>query len=225
MAPRITQKKMLPRITQKKMLRRITQNKMLLERLAWQKEVAQARRNQQNILKLQKMRMQPDFADLHHILQWNYNHTRPCPPSALTNYDHPPPFFNNFPHLLSCMDPLLMCEDILQARASNTTLIAEENLAKVMRCQKVNEPHAAGDEVAKRLKEGVRGAQGELIIPKLVWIGTKSKVDMVVKDIFINELVEAMSKDSEPVNAAESVAREDGAIKDPRRQLSKLRNT
>jgi len=393
-----------------------------------QRKVAQARRNQQNILKLQKLRMQPDFTDLHrYILQWNYNHTGPCPPNAPTNYDHLPPFFNNFPHYLSCTEPLLMCEtwqqicqakelvlsgektpipievigrtsvddfieiyttikhgllpertffseadlvlvrsndpqspsrcilakvmglsrkhewfelnlrlhfgsarsditgylvpktkwsvihlcslstthrewaalrslpyltlgnDILQARASNPAPIAEEHLTKVMRCQKVNEPqaraiisalatpgfsliqgppgtgktstivgligafiasrpavedpkgggppsitrkillcapsNAAVDEVAKRLKEGVRGAQGELIIPKLVRIGAESKVNMAVKDIFIDELVEAMSKDSEPGKAAESVAGAAGAIQDLRRQLSELRDT
>ncbi|PLW47414.1 hypothetical protein PCANC_05849 [Puccinia coronata f. sp. avenae] len=392
-----------------------------------QKKETQARREQQNILKLQKLRMQPDFVDLHrYILQWDYNYNGPCPPNAPTNYDHLPPFFSSFSHYLSCTEPLLMCEtwqqicqakesvlsgektpipievigrasvddfieiystikhgllpertyfteadlvlvrsndpqsksrcilakviglsrkpewfelnlrlhfgsarsditgylvpktkwsvihlcslstthrewaalrslpyltlgnDILQARASTPALVAEENLAKVMRCQRVNEPqgraiisalatpgfsliqgppgtgktstivgligafiasrpnvegrtggppsitrkillcapsNAAVDEVAKRLKEGVRGAQGELIIPKLVRIGAESKVNMAVKDIFLDELVEAMSKDSEPGKAAESVAGAAGAIQDLRKQLCELRDT
>ncbi|KAI9601419.1 hypothetical protein H4Q26_001237 [Puccinia striiformis f. sp. tritici PST-130] len=356
-----------------------------------QKKVAQARREQQNILKLQKLRMQPDFTDLHrYILQWDYNHTGPCPPSAPTNYNHLPPSFGSFSHYLSCLEPLLMCEtwqqisqakesvtsgekapipidvvgrtsdlvlvrsadpqlpsrcimakviglsrkpesfelnlrlhfgsarqeiagylvpktkwvvvhlcslstthrewaalrslpyltlgnDILQARATSPAPIAEEHLIKVMRCQKVNEPqvvrssvllrlpgktstivgligafiasrpkvddstgggppsitrkillcapsNAAVDEVAKRLKEGVRGAQGELIIPKLVRIGADSKVNLAVKDIFIDELVEAMSKDSEPGQAAQKVAGATGAIQDLRNQLTELRD-
>ncbi|OAV97590.1 hypothetical protein PTTG_01906 [Puccinia triticina 1-1 BBBD Race 1] len=87
-----------------------------------QKKVAQARREQQNILKLQKLRMQPDFTDLHrYILQWDYNHTGSCPPGAPTNYNHLPPSFGNFSHYLSCTEPLLMCEtwqQICQAKES-----------------------------------------------------------------------------------------------------------
>lgn len=143
--------------------------------------------------------------------------------------------------------------DILEARITQPSPITEQQLAKVMHCQKVNEPqgraiisslatpgfsliqgppgtgktstivglvgafiasrpkaqdtrsitrkillcapsNAAVDEVAKRLKDGVRGAQGELIIPKLVRIGADSKINMAVKDIFIDELVEAQNK-------------------------------
>ncbi|PLW28036.1 hypothetical protein PCASD_21692 [Puccinia coronata f. sp. avenae] len=76
--------------------------------------------------------------------------------------------------------------------------------------------NAAADEVAKRLKEGVRSAQGELIIPRLVWIGAELKVNMAVKDIFLDELVEAMSQNSEPGKAAQSVAGAAGAIQDLR---------
>ncbi|KAA1114829.1 DEAD-box type RNA helicase [Puccinia graminis f. sp. tritici] len=394
-----------------------------------QKKEAQARREHQNILKLQKLRMQPDFTDLHrYILQWDYNHTGPCPPNAPTRYNHLPPSFGSFSHYLSCTEPLLMCEtwqqisqakesvlsgekapipieivgrtsvddfieiyttvkhgllpertyfseadlvlvrsndpqspsrcimakvislsrkhewfelnlrmhfgsarqdisghmvpktkwsvlhlcslstthrewaalrslpyltlgdDILRAHATPPAPIAEEHLTKVMKCQKVNEPqgraiisalatpgfsliqgppgtgktstivgligafiasrpkvgdpagggkqpsitrkillcapsNAAVDEVAKRLKEGVRGAQGELIIPKLVRIGADSKVNLAVKDIFIDELVAAMSKDAEPGKAAETVAGAAGAIQDLRQQLSELRDT
>ncbi|PLW25526.1 hypothetical protein PCASD_22784 [Puccinia coronata f. sp. avenae] len=74
--------------------------------------------------------------------------------------------------------------------------------------------NAAADEVAKRLKEGVRSAQGELIIPRLVWIGAELKVNMAVKDIFLDELVEAMSQNSEPGKAAQSVRGAAGAIQD-----------
>jgi senataxin len=60
-------------------------------------------------------------------------------------------------------------------------------VAKVLLCAPSN---AAVDEVAKRLKDGIRGADGQLFIPKVVRIGSDSAVDISVKDIFIDELVE-----------------------------------
>lgn len=50
--------------------------------------------------------------------------------------------------------------------------------------------NAAVDEVAKRLKDGIRGSDGKLFMPKIVRIGTDSSVDISVKDIFLDELVE-----------------------------------
>ncbi|GAA5875105.1 hypothetical protein JCM16303_005010 [Sporobolomyces ruberrimus] len=58
---------------------------------------------------------------------------------------------------------------------------------KVLLCAPSN---AAVDEVAKRLKEGVRSSDGQLYVPKVVRIGADSSVDISVKDIFIDELVE-----------------------------------
>ncbi|GAA5958558.1 hypothetical protein JCM3765_006673 [Sporobolomyces pararoseus] len=58
---------------------------------------------------------------------------------------------------------------------------------KVLLCAPSN---AAVDEVAKRLKEGVRTTDGQLYVPKVVRIGADSSVDISVKEIFIDELVE-----------------------------------
>ncbi|GAA5880785.1 hypothetical protein JCM1840_001374 [Sporobolomyces johnsonii] len=58
---------------------------------------------------------------------------------------------------------------------------------KVLLCAPSN---AAVDEVAKRLKEGVRTSDGGLYVPKVVRIGADSAVDIAVKDVFIDELVE-----------------------------------
>ncbi|KAK4049281.1 hypothetical protein OIV83_004218 [Microbotryomycetes sp. JL201] len=61
-----------------------------------------------------------------------------------------------------------------------------EPVAKVLLCAPSN---AAVDEVAKRLKDGVRTSDGRLFVPKVVRIGADSAVDISVKDIFIDELV------------------------------------
>ncbi|CDR46333.1 hypothetical protein NBRC10512_007411 [Rhodotorula toruloides] len=60
-------------------------------------------------------------------------------------------------------------------------------VAKVLLCAPSN---AAVDEVAKRLKEGVRLMDGSLYVPKVVRIGADSAIDIAVKDVFIDELVE-----------------------------------
>lgn len=62
-----------------------------------------------------------------------------------------------------------------------------EAVAKVLLCAPSN---AAVDEVAKRLKDGIRGSDGQIFIPKVVRIGSDSSVDISVKDIFLDELVE-----------------------------------
>lgn len=49
--------------------------------------------------------------------------------------------------------------------------------------------NAAVDEVAKRLKAGIRGSDGKLFYPKVVRIGSESSVEMEVRDIFIDELI------------------------------------
>lgn len=64
---------------------------------------------------------------------------------------------------------------------------AAEPVAKVLLCAPSN---AAVDEVAKRLKDGIRGHDGKLYLPKVVRIGSDSSVDISVKDIFLDELVE-----------------------------------
>ncbi|KAK4047450.1 hypothetical protein OIO90_006196 [Microbotryomycetes sp. JL221] len=61
-----------------------------------------------------------------------------------------------------------------------------EPVAKVLLCAPSN---AAVDEVAKRLKDGVRTSDGKHFVPKVVRIGADSAIDISVKDIFIDELV------------------------------------
>lgn len=60
-------------------------------------------------------------------------------------------------------------------------------VAKILLCAPSN---AAVDEVAKRLKDGVRLIDGSTYVPKVVRIGADSSVDIAVKDVFIDELVE-----------------------------------
>lgn len=67
-----------------------------------------------------------------------------------------------------------------------------EPVAKVLLCAPSN---AAVDEVAKRIKDGIRGINGQLYIPKVVRIGSDSSIDISVKDIFIDELVQRAISD------------------------------
>lgn len=60
-------------------------------------------------------------------------------------------------------------------------------MPKVLLCAPSN---AAVDEIAKRLKDGIRNSDGMLFVPKVVRIGSDSAVDISVKDIFLDELVE-----------------------------------
>ena len=57
---------------------------------------------------------------------------------------------------------------------------------KVLLCAPSN---AAVDEVAKRLKAGIRGSDGNIFYPKVVRIGSESSVEVGVRDIFIDELI------------------------------------
>jgi len=76
---------------------------------------------------------------------------------------------------------------------------------KVLLCAPSN---AAVDEVAKRLKEGVRTSDGQLYVPKVVRIGADSSVDISVKEIFIDELVErATSGAKTAVNSSDAQTR------------------
>jgi senataxin len=50
--------------------------------------------------------------------------------------------------------------------------------------------NAAVDEIVKRLKEGVRRADGTSFVPNVVRIGAEQAINIGVKDVFIDELVE-----------------------------------
>ena len=78
-------------------------------------------------------------------------------------------------------------------------------VAKILLCAPSN---AAVDEVAKRLKEGVRLMDGSLYVPKVVRIGADSSIDIAVKDVFIDELVErALSGTKSSAGSSDAQAR------------------
>lgn len=110
--------------------------------------------------------------------------------------------------------------------ASRPAVLVDSNNAqsitrKILLCAPSN---AAVDEVAKRLKDGVRGAQGELIIPKLVRIGADSKVNVAVKDIFIDELVEAQKNRLEAgTKGADGMSGVANRIHELRQQITEMR--
>jgi senataxin len=58
---------------------------------------------------------------------------------------------------------------------------------KILLCAPSN---AAVDEVAKRLKEGVRDSKGQIWTPKVVRIGADMSINVSVKDISFDELVD-----------------------------------
>ncbi|KAM0752744.1 hypothetical protein T439DRAFT_286412 [Meredithblackwellia eburnea MCA 4105] len=68
-----------------------------------------------------------------------------------------------------------------------TTSEGKAPVAKVLLCAPSN---AAVDEVAKRIMGGIRDSSGEVFTPKVVRIGSDSAVDVTVKEIFIDQLVE-----------------------------------
>jgi senataxin len=74
---------------------------------------------------------------------------------------------------------------------------------KILLCAPSN---AAVDEVAKRLKEGVRASTGELYIPKVVRIGSESSVNISVRDIFIDELVDKELSSEPNSNSTSGIA-------------------
>ncbi|KAG9013563.1 DEAD-box type RNA helicase [Tulasnella sp. 427] len=60
--------------------------------------------------------------------------------------------------------------------------------AKLLICAPSN---AAIDEVAKRLRDGIRDSRGNPLVPKVVRIGTDASINVGVKDIALDALVEA----------------------------------
>ncbi|KAG8934463.1 DEAD-box type RNA helicase [Tulasnella sp. 417] len=72
----------------------------------------------------------------------------------------------------------------LQPGKAPTTPIS----AKLLICAPSN---AAIDEVAKRLRDGIRDSQGRHLVPKVVRIGADASINVGVKDIALDALVEA----------------------------------
>lgn len=91
---------------------------------------------------------------------------------------------------------------------------------KILLCAPSN---AAVDEIAKRLKEGVRDSRGQIVIPTVVRIGAEAKVNAAVKDIFIDELVEAAIARAEGGNPNAKAGPSE--VNNLRSQLQELRRT
>lgn len=63
---------------------------------------------------------------------------------------------------------------------------AKEPTKKILICAPSN---AAIDEVAHRLKQGIKTAAGAIFIPKIVRVGNEDKISPLVKDLSLEELV------------------------------------
>lgn len=90
---------------------------------------------------------------------------------------------------------------------------------KILVCAPSN---AAIDEVAKRLQDGVRTSDGELVIPKVVRVGTEDAMNVSVKDISLDRLVDQRlsgTKTADSSNTMIPLRAEMDAVRDA--QLSK----
>jgi senataxin len=59
--------------------------------------------------------------------------------------------------------------------------------ARLLLCAPSN---AAVDEIVRRLKEGIRDANGQVFVPQIVRVGAESAVNLNVRDVFLDELVD-----------------------------------
>lgn len=75
--------------------------------------------------------------------------------------------------------------------------------AKLLVCAPSN---AAIDEVCRRLKEGLRSATGQMITPKVVRMGHEDSMNIAVKDVSLDELIDQKLKDLPAQNKGEGAA-------------------
>lgn len=76
---------------------------------------------------------------------------------------------------------------VISAGRNGGKLVEKAPVPKVLVCAPSN---AAIDEVAKRLKEGVWNSAGKRIVPQVVRVGADASVNIAVKDISLDALVE-----------------------------------
>lgn len=76
---------------------------------------------------------------------------------------------------------------------------------KILVCAPSN---AAIDEVAKRIKEGVSGSNGARIVPSVVRVGAESSINVSVKDIALDTLVDQKLSSTNSTSAQSSAAAE-----------------
>ncbi|GJJ15585.1 hypothetical protein Clacol_009863 [Clathrus columnatus] len=102
---------------------------------------------------------------------------------------------------------------------------------KILVCAPSN---AAIDEVAKRLRDGVRTSDGELVIPKIVRIGAEDAMNVSIQDISLDQLVDqrlngTVKEPTGPSNSSStlmSLRAEMDALKEARvLKLTELTNT
>jgi ATP-dependent RNA/DNA helicase, senataxin len=84
--------------------------------------------------------------------------------------------------------------------------------------------NAAIDEVAKRLKDGVRNSDGRLIVPNVVRVGSEAVINISVKDISLDQLVDQrLNSDPKQANATSSSA--SATLASLRAEMDALRNS
>lgn len=81
--------------------------------------------------------------------------------------------------------------------------------------------NAAIDEVAKRLKDGVRNSDGRLVVPTIVRVGTDKAINISVKDISLDQLID-QRLNSDPKATFSSAST---AMASLRTEMDALRNT
>lgn len=74
---------------------------------------------------------------------------------------------------------------------------------KILVCAPSN---AAIDEVTKRLRDGIRSSSGKTITPKIVRIGNDSSINIAVKDVSLDELVDQKLRGSSVLASGDGAA-------------------
>ena len=74
---------------------------------------------------------------------------------------------------------------------------------KILVCAPSN---AAIDEVTKRLRDGIRSSTGKIVHPKIVRIGNDSSINIAVKDVSLDELVDQRLRGSTALASGDGAA-------------------
>jgi ATP-dependent RNA/DNA helicase, senataxin len=99
---------------------------------------------------------------------------------------------------------------VIQANGTRST--DKVTTKKILLCAPSN---AAIDEIANRLKEGISGAGRRSVIPKVVRVGTEKAINVSVKDISLDNLVDQKLDSSQSAR---------GGSKDSASEIARLRS-
>ena len=99
-----------------------------------------------------------------------------------------------------------------QLISANGNRSTDKTAKKILLCAPSN---AAIDEIANRLKEGVSGAGKRTVIPKVVRVGTDKAINISVKDISLDNLVDQKLDSSQTAR---------GGSKDSANEIARLRS-